>query len=298
MSRISPKIFFTLFLSAFILAACKGPSSNNATSTEPASENEWTQLFNGEDLGGWYTYQKEPEATSEVSGMARNDDGSYLEPIGLNQDPLEVFTVVSEESAPAIRISGEVFGILVTEKEYENYHLSLEFKWGEEKYPPRKDKKRDSGILYHSVGAEGAWGGVWMKSLECQVQEGDCGDYISVDTVLADIHAGYDVEKGWFYHAPDSALMTFSPSRSYCHKSQDYEHPSGQWNTIEIYAVGGESVHVVNGKVNNHIFTSRQMINGKEVPLTRGKIQLQSEGAELFYRHIRIRDIDQIPAGL
>jgi len=298
MNRISLKTCFTLFACAAILASCKSPSSNGNTSSEPVSENNWTQLFNGENLDGWYTYQKEPEPTSEVSGMARNEEGRYLEPIGLNEDPLEVFTVVSEEGAPAIRISGEVFGILVTEKEFGNYHLSLEFKWGKEKYPPRENELMDSGILYHSVGKEGAWGGVWMKSLECQVMEAACGDYISVDTVMADIHAGYDAESGRYYYAPDSAMQTFSPSRSYCKHSQDFENPMGSWNTMEIYAVGGESVHVVNGKVNNHISNSRQVIDGQEVPLTRGKIQLQSEGAELFYRNIRIRDIDEIPAEL
>ncbi len=103
-----------------------------------------------------------------MPGLRRDDENKYLDPIGINKDPLKVFTVVTEDGEPAIRLSGEVFGILVTEKEFENYHLKLEFKWGDEKFPPREDKKMDSGIMYHSVGPEGAWGGVWMKSLECQ----------------------------------------------------------------------------------------------------------------------------------
>ena len=292
------KSLATIILCTAMLASCGNPSSKAKTTSDAGVAEQWISLFNGENLEGWYTYQKQPEPTSELSGMTRNEDGSYLEPIGFDKDPLKVFTVVSEEGLPAIRISGEVFGILVTEEVFENYHLALEFKWGQEKYPPRKNNKRDSGILYHSVGKEGAWGGVWMRSLECQVQEGDCGDYISVDTVLADIHAGYDVESRWFFHSPDSALQTFSPAQSYCHKSSDYENPSGEWNTMEIYAVGGESLHVVNGKVNNHIFNSRQIKEGETVPLTSGKIQLQSEGAEVFYRNIRIRQIDKIPAEL
>ncbi|MCK5066668.1 MAG: DUF1080 domain-containing protein [Bacteroidales bacterium] len=206
--------------------------------------------------------------------------------------------MVSEEGAPVIRMSGEVFGILVTEKEFENFHLTLEFKWGHAKYPLWKSLKRDSGILYHSVGSEGAWGGVWMRSLECQVQEGDCGDYISVDTVLADIHSAFDEENRLYFYAPDSVTRTFSPSQSYCHKSTDHENPSGEWNTMEIYTLGGESVHVVNGNVNMRISNSRQISEGQELPLTKGKIQLQSEGAEVFYRNIRIRSIDEIPGEL
>ena len=233
-----------------------------------------------------------------MAGLARDEEGNYLEPIGLNKDPLQIFTVVSEEEEPAIRISGEVFSILVTEQEFENYHLKLQFKWGSAKYPPRKTEKRDSGILYHSVGSEGAWGGVWMRSLECQVQEGDCGDYISVDTVLVDIEARLDEENNLYLHTPGSETMTFSPERSYCHKSVDYENPNGEWNTMEIYTVGGKSVHVVNGQVNMRISNSRQLIAGQEQPLTKGKIQLQSEGAEIFYRNIEILNIDEIPAAL
>jgi hypothetical protein len=192
-------------------------------------------------------------------------------------------------------MSGEVFGILVTEKEYENYHLSLQFKWGTSKYPPRKNEKRDSGILYHSIGKEGAWGGVWMRSVECQVQEGDCGDYISVDTVLADIPAVLDEENELFRYSPGSDRLTFSVERSYCHKSEDYENPTGEWNTMEIYTVGGNSIHVVNGHINNRIYNSRHIYHGQELPLTKGKIQLQSEGAEVFYRNIKIEPIDHIP---
>ena len=298
MKSLTLKALMALFVCGTIFLSCSNSASKEKKTSDVSISDDWAILFNGEDLEGWYTYQKQPESTSEVAGLARTEENTYLEPIGLNRDPLNVFTVVTEDGAPAIRISGEVFGILVTEKEFENYHMTLQFKWGKAKHPPRKNDKRDSGILYHSVGREGAWGGAWMRSLECQVQEGDCGDYISVDTVLADIHAEFDEESQLYVYSPDSAMLTFSPSRSYCHKSADYENSSGEWNTMEIYTVGSNSVHVVNGKVNNHISNSRQIIEGQELPLTKGKIQLQSEGAEVFYRSIKIRDIEEIPAEL
>lgn len=298
MSNITFKTVITLLLGSTLFISCTNPSSKTTASSETSADSQWTSLFNGENLDGWYTYQKSPEPTSEVPGMERDEQGNYLEPIGLNNDPLQVFTVVTEDDAPAIRMSGEVFGIVVTEKEYENYHLSLQFKWGTAKYPPRKNDKRDSGILYHSIGEEGAWGGVWMRSLECQVQEGDCGDYISVDTVNADITAILDEESGLYLHSPGSETLTFSVERSYCHKSDDYENPSGEWNTMEIYTVGGSSVHVVNGQVNMRISNSRHLFGGEELPLTKGKIQLQSEGAEIFYRNIKIEAIDAIPEEL
>jgi len=40
---------------------------------------------------------------------------------------------------------------------------------------------------------------------------------------------------------------------------------------------------------------SRQSANGNETPLTKGKIQLQSESAEVFYRHVKIASIDRLP---
>ena len=71
-----------------------------------------------------------PEATSEILGIPRDTAGNYLEPIDLNADPMDVFTVVEEDGAPAIRISDETFGILVTEEVFADYHLQLQFIWG------------------------------------------------------------------------------------------------------------------------------------------------------------------------
>ena len=295
MKKKTVKFLVSILACSTFLLSCSSPSPKNNSGSEDIPGSGWISLFNSENLDGWYTWQRAPEPTSEVAGLGRDEEGNYLEAIGLNKDPLNVFSTVTEDNAPAIRISGETFGILVTEKEFENYHLKLQFKWGNAKYPPRKNQKRDSGILYHSIGKEGAWGGVWMRSLECQVQEGDCGDYISVDTVSADIQAIRDEENNLFLHSPGSERLTFSVERSYCHKSEDYENPSGQWNTMEIYTFGGNSIHVVNGKVNMRLSNSRHFVGGEELALTRGKIQLQSEGAEVFYRQIEIKSIDRIP---
>ena len=293
---IGPILAFSLVL----VYACTPKSQQESERSHSVEQNEasWENLFNGFDLSGWYTYQRQPEPTSDVPGMARDEEGKYIDPVGLNEDPLDVFTVVQEDGAPAIRISGEVFGILVTEKEYENYHLKLEFKWGDEKYPPRLDKKMDSGILYHSIGPEGAWGRVWMKSLECQVQETDCGDYISVDTVLADIPAVKNETDDRYYHRKDAEKITFRPGQAYCNKEADFENPKGEWNTMEIYTANGNSVHLVNGQVNMRVYNSRYIQDGKETPLVKGKIQLQSEAAEIFYRNIQLRPIDKIPDSL
>ena len=79
-------------------------------------------------------------------------------------------------------------------------------------------------------------------------------------------------------------------------KGADYENPTGEWNTIELMTVGQTSVHLVNGKPNLVLRNARHTADGKEVPLTAGKIQLQSEGAEVFYRNITVRPLEKIPA--
>jgi hypothetical protein len=70
---------------------------------------------------------------------------------------------------------------------------------------------------------------------------------------------------------------------------KDNEMPYGQWHTMEVIARGDSMTHIVNGEVVLHATNSRQVIDGDEVPLTRGKIQIQSEGSEVFYRNIEIR---------
>jgi len=204
---------------------------------------------------------------------------------------------VDVDGKPAIRISGEIFGALTSKDEFENYHLKLEFKWGEKKWPPREKDVRDSGLLYHCVGPHGAAGTFWMQSQECQIQEKDCGDYWSVAGAIVDVEGERKGDKGPIVFKKGGTKYTV-PSKETgprIIKEPDNERPSGQWNTIELVTVGQTSVHLVNGKANMVLTNSRRRADGKEMPLTKGKIQLQSEGAEVFYRNIAVRPISKIP---
>jgi hypothetical protein len=251
----------------------------------PAGEKKdpWTSLFNGKDLKGWDTWLGKPHKEKEV--------------VGLNKDPKKVYTVVEVDGKPAIRISGEIFGALTTKKEYENYHLKLEFKWGEKKWPPREKAVRDSGLLYHCVGPQGAQGSFWMQSLECQIQEHDCGDFYSVAGAIVDVEGEMKNDKPPVFYKKGGKKFTVPTKETGTRivRSVDYEKPIGEWNTIEVLTVGGKSVHLVNGKVNMVMTNSRHKVGKKEEPLTTGKIQLQSEGAEVYYRNIYIRQIQKIP---
>lgn len=251
---------------------------------------EWTALFNGKDLSGWDTWLGKPHGGTE--------------PVGLNKDPKQVYTVVEEDGRPAIRISGEIFGALTSKEEFGDYHLRLDFKWGEKRWPPREHAVRDSGLLYHCVGRHGAGDGYWMQSLEFQIEEHDCGDFWSVAGVLVDVEADYIAgsrtlpviykKGGKKFRIPSAEIEDTGPRIV---KAADWEKPHGQWNRLELLAVGSTSVHVVNGRVVLVLTNARRRVNGREEPLARGKIQLQSEGAEVFYRDILIKPLKQIPSG-
>ncbi len=248
------------------------------------ADDGWMPLFNGTDLAGWDTWLGKPSKDEKE--------------IGLNSDPKKVYSVVDVDGKPAIRISGEVFGALTSKDELENYHLKLEFKWGEKKWPPRENSVRDSGLLYHCVGPHGAGGGAWMQSLECQIQEKDCGDFWSVANVLVDVEGERKDGKGPVLYKKGGTKFTV-PSKDSggprIVKDGDHEKPNDQWNTIEVLTVGQTSVHLVNGKVVMVMTGARRKVGDKEEPLTKGKIQLQSEGAEVFYRNVAWKPIKKIP---
>jgi hypothetical protein len=250
----------------------------------------WTKLFNGKDLSGWDTY----------IGPPLDDAGKKLSdiPVGLNNDPKHVFTVVDDNGENVIRISGENWGGVSTKREYADFHLQLKFKWGSLKWASKKGKKRDSGLLYFAVGEHGADYGAWMRSQEFQIEEGNCGDYWGVAGGMEDIPAIKKSDSEYVYN-PTGQLYTFSATSNvgrHCIKQADAENPSGEWNILDLFCHGDTSVHVINGKVMMVLYHSQQMENGKTLPLNKGKLQIQSEGAEVFYKDIMIKPLDAIPA--
>ncbi len=252
----------------------------------------WQLLFNGKDLTGWDTYLG-PKYDSVLKKRS-------TVPIGLNNDSDKVFSVVQLGDEKVIRISGEDFGGISTVNEYENYHLQVQFRWGQLQWAPRKTGKKDSGLMYHAVGPHGADGGNWMRSHEFQIQEGDCGDYWACAGAVADVRAR-KMQNNTYVFDETGEIINFSTASIYgrrCIKFPDAEKPTGQWNTLDLYCFGGTSVHVINGVVNMVLLNSRQLEGDREIPLNKGKIQIQSEGAEIFYRNIKISSIDKLPGNL
>lgn len=186
---------------------------------------------------------------------------TFLEKKGKNSDPEKVFVVEDN----ILHISGKEFGYMATEKLYSNFHLVAEFKWGVKKYPPRDADtvKRDNGICFYFP--EGERDIVWPKSIECQVQEGDVGDLWLIDSTTVKINGERT--------KPNNYTRVI--------KKTDAEKPTGEWNRVEVIVNKGKVTYIVNGKVVNEFEDPSEQ---------KGKILIQSEGAEIYYRKIEIAE--------
>ena len=219
-----------------------------------------------------------------------------LKPVGLNPPGQNVFTMIEQGGKPVLHVSGEIYGCATTKQEFSNYHFRASFKWGDKKWEPRLTELKDSGILYHSRGAFGVdyWKS-WALSQEFQVIEHGIGEYWRQATSAFDIRAdakapGAEAPK-WNPQAP---WMEFSGSNNHALAGSDEDRP-GEWNTLELVCFQDRCVHLVNGKVVMALKNSRYQDGDKTVPMTGGKLQIQSEAAEVFYRDLEIRTIPAMP---
>lgn len=280
-----------IILLLILFASCKSDKKLDT------AEEIWTSLWNGQDFTGWHTYLGTPYL------IEKDSLGNTITPFGVDNDPLGVITVVETNQGKAIRISGVAWGMIYTEKDYKNYHLKFKVKWGEAMHPPREKGPRDSGLLYHGFGPPGSASN-WMSSQELQIQEGDMGDYWPVGDVEIDIPSVPKDDK-YFVYKENAPLRTYylaeilktavddSLAKRRVYKAFDAEKPYGEWNDIELITYGDSSIHIVNGKDVMRLFNSRTMNDKK--PLKTGKIILQSEGAEVFYKDLYLKEIKGIP---
>jgi len=222
---------------------------------------------------------------------------TWLKESGRDNDPKNVFTM--EDGI--LRISGEEWGCITTNEEFENYHLVLEFKWGQITFEPRKDRARDSGLLIHSVGEDGGYSNTWMHSLEIQMIEGGTGDFIVVGNGTDDYQITAPVAEERHgttpVFSPDGEPVTINGGRINWwgrdpdwkdeldfRGDKDVEKPVGEWNRLEAIADGGKITVLLNGIVVNRAIDCTPQ---------KGRIQVQSEAAELFIRRIELTPLAQ-----
>ena len=238
-------------------------------------------LFNGKNLKNWDIF-----LGSTIPGF---------EDLAKKATPQSTYQVISLDGQKVIHVSGDINAALATKTEYENYHLRLEFKWGEKVFG-----KRNSGLLYHSFGPYGAAFGTWMATIELQMMHQNLGDtYLMVNTYCESAVTKSGDGKSYLYDSQGEPV-SFSETdngRS-VKKAFDAEKPIGEWNTIDLYCYGQTAVHVINGQTVMVNTNCSKMEDGLKLPLSKGKIQIQSEGGEFFIRKVEVKKIKGIPSDL
>jgi len=245
----------------------------------PIEPKEKMVLFNGKDFTGFYTF---------IS------DTKY-------EDPKQVFTIVTDDGKPAIRVSGEGgFGGVITKQAFKNYKLIVEYRWGTKTWGSREKATRDSGILLHCTGPDGGYNGTWHSSIECQLIEGGTGDLLVVPgkdpkippSVMAEVALDRDGEPIW---KKGGEKKLFKGGRvNWYGRDPDWKDELGfrgkddvqgdqqEWTTVECIADGDHLQYFVNGKLVNEAFEATPAF---------GKLCFQTEGAEVYFRKIELHPL-------
>ena len=259
----------------------------------------WTNLLD-KDLSKWRIYQSYEKMNPNGTPVA-NEDGNIPAPIGYDVNKENVFSTVDDNGELLLHINGKVYGCLFTKEKYRNYHFRLKYKFGTAKYEPRFDKALDSGILYHSHGEPGTdyWNS-WMPAQEFQVMEagtdeGVSGDYWPISSSRVEIKA--DNARGKYHYNPNASWIGVGAGTKVgnCYAIDNFTTPDNGWTTMELICYEGKSLHIVNGKVAMALRNTEYWNGTESIPLEEGKIQLQCEAAELYYKDIEIKSIQKIP---
>jgi hypothetical protein len=202
-----------------------------------------------------------------------------------------------------IHITGQGMGYLATEQAYQNYELAVEYKWGD-----RTDGSkyvRNSGILLHATGPEGNARGIWMASVEVQLAQGCEGDLIVIrgkdeqgkvipvkitsDTVTAaDGRTRWDKsgkrteymgkQFWWSNHEVDFKELLDTRGK------HDVASPLEEWTQVECICSGDRITVKINGKTVNECYN---------VFPAGGKILLENEKNEIYFRNLEIRPLEK-----
>ena len=165
---------------------------------------------------------------------------------------------------------GEPRGHLITDAEHRDYRLEVEYR-----FPGRPG---NAGVLVHASTPRALYR-MFPRSIEVQMMSGDAGDFwcILEDITVPDMERRRGPRAEWG--------TTEGKGRRILNLTDGSERPLGQWNTMVIEVLG-RSVRVwVNGDLVN---------DGTDATADRGRIALQSEGAEVEFRKVMLTPIDRL----
>lgn len=218
----------------------------------------------------------------------------------------EIWSLIDEGM---LQVTGKGWGYLRTNTKYRDYHLVLEYKWGEHTVGIRADRSRDNGLLIHAYGEDGGHTGTWMSSIEAQLIEGGSGDILVLagtnnegvkapTRATSNVRLDRDGETVW---SPDGDTRTFPPAERRSSRinwrdrdpdwtdikgfrgEEDIENPVGEWNRMEVVCRGDTIRIFLNGELVNQC---------RDVYPSEGFICIQSEGAEILVRRFELWPLD------
>lgn len=265
------KGFATSFAAAVcLLAASAAPGAEQGAAKTPP----WTTLFNGRNLDGWSVHYASPTPSGAPPAASLFDVHNG------------VIHAYRDEQAGTEQPNA----FIVTDREYRDYKLSLEYRWGDKKFPPRAQLVRDSGLLYHVHRLRPA---DWPASTESQIQEGDTGDTWAVSSqATSTIHP-----QTRRFALPENGGVPVTVGHDgkfeRIRHGKVNEYPG--WNTLEIIVRGDSAVHIVNGVVNMRVSDLKawDAAGSRWIKLDHGRIALQAESAEVFFRNIKLRPLSK-----
>lgn len=238
---------------------------------DPITPTETIRPFNGKDLSGFTTYLKEHG----------------------HKDPERVFRVADG----VLHVTGVGAGYIATKASYANYHLSLEFKWG--KKDDGSGYVRNSGVMLHGMGPDH----VWPASIEVQLAQGCEGDFIVIrgkdelgepirTTMASYVEFAADKRSRWSLAGEKVAYsgkqfwwshhQPFFKEKLDTRGKDDLASPLGEWTKIECICKSDTIQTLVNGQVVNEAV---------DVWPKSGRIMLQNEGSEVYFRNIEIKPL-------
>jgi hypothetical protein len=239
-----------------VLSAC-----GNAENREPAElhEEEWVELFNGENLNGWDLKIRGYELNDNYGETFRVEDGLMK----VRYDQYDTFD--------------DRFGHIFYEAPFSYYRLIVEYRFvGDQVEGGEGWAYRNNGIMFHSQSAE---------SMEI---DQDFPDSIEFQLLGGD---GENVRPNGSICTPGTHVVVDGELRTeHCINSGGPTHHGDQWVTAELVAYGDSLIqHILNDEVVIE-YTSPQLDDG--TPLQGGYIALQSESHPTDFRSIRILNLE------
>jgi hypothetical protein len=203
------------------------------------------KLFSGKDLKGWHADVPEMDTNT----AARN-------PFIIRNGMLVSL--------------GTPRGHLITDKEYSNYRLTVEYRFA--------GKPGNCGVLVHASTPRALYK-MFPKSIEVQMEHTNAGDFwcIVEDIAVPDMEARRGPKEEWG--------ITEGKKRRVVNLTDGSEKPLGEWNKMTVECLR-DSIRVwVNGQLVN---------DGYRCTATKGHIALQAEGSEVEFRLVEIVNIKRL----